>query len=282
MTIPVPSQTELLNLYSSEHYRISDGKRFNTVMEFLIYISRLQRKKRLEKYIKNGSILDIGCGRGLFLNIMKKGGWNVSGVEFSKKTALNISRLYGLTIKSGEPGEWGFSDESFDIVTMNHVLEHLINPLDMIHECNRLLKKNGLFVCAVPNFESLQASVGKHLWFHLDIPYHTYHFSAPGLIRLLKDNSFRILKIRRFDLEYDPFGWLQTLLNISGIRKNLLFSMLKRPALRKKISEDINNWDIFLTFMAFPLYLPLSFALSLFESFVLKRGGTVEIFAMKE
>lgn len=146
----------------------------------------------------------------------------------------------------------------------------------------KIAEKNGLFICAVPNSESLQAYVGKHLWFHLDIPYHIYHFSVLGLIRLLKNNSFRILKIRRFDPEYNPFGWLQTLLNISGIRKNLLFSVLKRSALRKKISEDINHWHIFLTFMALPLYLPLSFALSLFESFVLKRGGTIEIFAMKE
>ncbi len=282
MTIPMPSETEILNLYSSENYRTGDGKRFNTVMEFFIYIWRLQRKKRLEKFIKNGSILDIGCGRGLFLSIMKKGGWNVSGVEFSKETAQNISRIYGLNIKSGKPSEWGFSDASFDIVTMNHVLEHLANPAEMICECRRLLKKNGLFICAVPNSESLQASVGKEHWFHLDIPYHIYHFSEQGLIRLLKNNSFRILKIRRFDVEYNPFGWLQTLLNISGIRKNLLFNILKRAELRKSDFEDIKRRDIFMTFIALPFYLPLSFALSFFESFILKRGGTIEIFAMKE
>ncbi|NWF75841.1 MAG: class I SAM-dependent methyltransferase [Nitrospirae bacterium] len=282
MTIPVPSGPEILSFYDSENYRTWDGKRFNTVIELLIYISRLQRKKRLEKYFTKGSILDIGCGRGLFLSIMKNRGWSVSGVEFNKETALNISRVYGLNIKSGHPSDWGFSDKSFDIITMNHVLEHLTNPLDMIIECRRLLKKNGLFVCAVPNFESLQAFIGKHLWFHLDIPYHIYHFSEPGLIRLLENNSFRILKIRRFDLEYNPFGWLQTLLNVSGIKKNLLFNILKRPSIRSKLFKDINHWHILFTFMAIPLYVPLSIALSLFESFVLKRGGTVEIFAIKE
>jgi hypothetical protein len=61
--------------------------------------------------------------------------------------------------------------------------------------------------------------MGKHLWFHLDFPYHLYHFSEEGLARLLEKYNFNLEKIRRFDLEYNPFGWLQTLFNLTGIKK---------------------------------------------------------------
>lgn len=282
VTVPMPSQTDLSTLYSAEEYRSEDGKRFNSFMECIIFISRLQRKRRIKKYIKNGRILDIGCGRGLFLNIMKNDGWNVTGVEFNKEIASNISGVYGINMISGEPAEWGFSDGSFDVITMSHVLEHLTNPLEIILECKRLLKKGGLFINAAPNIDSLQAYIGKKNWFHLDIPYHIYHFSETGLIRLLEMNSFKILRIRRFDLEYNPFGWLQTLLNIFNIKKNLFYSILKKSELRKKEFAVAKKRDIFLTLIMLPLYVPLSFLLSIFESFVLKRGGTIEVYAIKE
>ena len=90
------------------------------------------------------------------------------------------------------------------------------------------------------------------------------------------------MQIRRFDLEYGPYGWLQTLLNISGIKKNYLYGLLKNPELRKQELGLSRKRDILLTLILLPFYLPLSLALSVFESFVLKRGGSIEVFAVKE
>ncbi len=213
---------------------------------------------------------------------MKRSGWSVTGVEFDEERASQTSREYDIHVVYGEPGEWGFHDESFDVITISHVLEHLYRPAEIIGACGRLLPKGGLLVCSVPNISSLQASVGKGAWFHLDIPYHLHHFSERGLIRLLERYSFKILKIRRFDIEYNPFGWLQTLLNISGVRKNFLYSLLKNPRLRKNELAHSKKRDLLLTVVLLPFFLPLSFMLSLFESFLLKRGGAVEIFAIKE
>jgi hypothetical protein len=88
--------------------------------------------------------------------------------------------------------------------------------------------------------------------------------------------------IRRLDLEMDPFGWLQTLLNISGIRKNLLYNMLKKQELGKEEIAHAKAGEILLTFALLPLYLPLSLFLALSESFFLRRGGTLEFHAVKE
>jgi SAM-dependent methyltransferase len=164
---------------------------------------------------------------------------------------------------------------------MNHVLEHMSNPKSAINECSRVLQKGGLLVVATPNITSLQSSLGNHLWFHLDIPYHLYHFSEEGLSCLIEKYNFHVLKIRRFDLEYGPFGWLQTLLNLTGIRKNLLYDLLKNIDSRKHLLSNVSKWDLLFTIALLPLYFPISLVLSLYESFLLKKGGTIEIYAIK-
>ncbi len=281
LTIPTPSPEDLSRLYSSGNYRSGSGKRFYPFIEYLIYEFRLGRKRRIQKYINKGSILDIGCGRGLFLDIMRKDGWSVTGVEFNSETASYASDAYGIkVIAATSIGE--LLDESFNVITLNHVLEHSNSPAALINECKRLLRKGGLLVVAVPNIFSFQALIGKRVWFHLDLPYHLHHFSEEGLSTLLNKNSFKILKVKRFDLEYNPFGWLQTLLNLSGISENLFYNLLKSPELRKKEISNVTKWDLILTFALLPLYSPLSFMLTAFESLLLKRGGTIEVYAVKE
>lgn len=279
VTVPLPVKEDLEKLYSLGNYRSDGGRRFNALVESFIYLSRLWRKRRIKKYVKNGRILDIGCGRGLALEVMRRDGWEVAGVEFSRETAAYISETYGIHVVSGDPGEWGFSDGFFDVITINHVLEHLTTPSLMLDACGRLLRKGGLLVCAVPDISSLQALAGKGKWFHLDIPFHIHHFTEAGLARLLEGKGFKIVNIRRMDLEYNPFGWLQTLLNISGIRKNLLYSLLKSRELRKKELATATAGDVFLTFFLLPFYLPLALVLSFYESYVLKKGGTVALYA---
>jgi 2-polyprenyl-3-methyl-5-hydroxy-6-metoxy-1,4-benzoquinol methylase len=279
ITLPVPSQEELAKLYGPGAYRGEEGKRFNPVIEFFILLLRKMRKRRITHYISGGRILDIGCGRGLFLKIMRDDGWEVYGVEFDVETAPHI---YGIPVVSGEPASWGFPGGSFDVITMHHVLEHLPQPKEMIDDCRMLLKKGGLFVCAVPNFLSLQSAAGRGAWFHLDVPYHLHHFSEEGLRSILMKSGFRIVRTRRFDAEQDPFGWLQTLLNASGIGKNVLYNILKRQELRQAGMESTRAVDLLLTVMLLPFYFPLAFSLALLESFLLRRGGTLEFHALKE
>jgi 2-polyprenyl-3-methyl-5-hydroxy-6-metoxy-1,4-benzoquinol methylase len=64
----------------------------------VIYIWRLQRKKRIEKHVCKGKILDIGCGRGLFLDIMRTHGWTVMGVESGQEAAESASNAYGIVV----------------------------------------------------------------------------------------------------------------------------------------------------------------------------------------
>jgi 2-polyprenyl-3-methyl-5-hydroxy-6-metoxy-1,4-benzoquinol methylase len=281
ITVPFPSQKDLSNLYSGG-YRTTSGKRFNAFIEWFIYLFRSRRKRLIEKQRKRGRILDIGCGRGVFLSLMKKNGWDVAGTEFNEETASYAASAYGIRVMTGDASDWEFADTSFDVITINHVLEHINEPVATVRACRRLLRKGGLLVVAVPNLDSLQAAAGHNVWFHLDIPGHLYHFTEKGLIHLLKENAFHISKVRRFDLEYGPFGWLQTLLNRSGIRENFLYDILKKSELRQDVLRKSRGRDVVLTTLLAPLYLPLSFVLSLFESFIMRKGGTIEVYAVKE
>ena len=276
-TTPVIPPADLAKLYTKEGYRSETGKRFHGPIETLIYIWRLQRKKRIENHVGRGKILDIGCGRGLFLDIMRTHGWSVIGVEFGKEAAEYASNSYGVEVIEETMMRNTLPDEEFDVITMNHVLEHVYNPVETIHECSRTLKNGGLLVISVPNILSLQASFGNRDWFHLDPPYHLHHFSEQGLTKLLENHSFSIRNVRRFNI----FGWLQTLLNRTGIRKNLFYDSLKMDILRKKQLPGGTGWGLFWTVILLPLFAPMALVLSIAESYLLNRGGTIEIYATK-
>jgi len=280
-TFPSPSGEELAAAYSCGIYRSSMGKRFLSPVESFILHRRVLRRRRIERYCASGRILDIGCGRGFFLRVMKQAGWSVAGVEHSRDTAREAARISGGEVVAGEPQEWGFAPGSFDVVTMNHVLEHLPDPAGWVRAAARLLKAGGLLLVAVPNLGSLQATAGKEGWFHLDIPRHLHHFTREGLRSFLEREGFRVVRTRDFDLEYDPFGWLQTLLNRCGIRRNLLFDLLKRRELRSGEGEPLPLAGAAASVLLLPAVLPAALLLSLAESFLLRSGGTVEMHALR-
>ena len=279
ITRPMPSREELSVLYSPGNYRTKTGKRFNSILEKIIYYLTIRKRNRIKEYVDRGRILDIGCGRGLFLDLMKKDGWLVTGQEFDEKSASHAINNYRIDVHAG-PLEGEFENESFDVININHVLEHLEKPGETLKECHRILKKGGLLVVAVPNIDSFQAKFGKRKWFQLDIPFHFYHFSSKSLIDLIERKSFRVDLVRHFKFEYNPFGWLQTMLNVSGIRDNHLYDFLKSSELKKKRKDSSAFIYHMKSFLLLPLYLPLSVIFSIIES-LLKKGGTIEVYSIK-
>ena len=92
---------------------------------------------------------------------MKNKGWEISGVESSKSGAAIGKKVYGIDIFNGSLNEAHYRDNSFDIITMWHVLEHVSEPTEIFQEVKRILKPGGIFLVAVPNIESLEAKVFK-------------------------------------------------------------------------------------------------------------------------
>ena len=187
-TDPFPEVSSTKELYSSKIYR-DRGARFIPLVETGVRFFRIFRQKRIERFIRKGRILDIGCGRGEFLSLMRERGWEAIGLELNEETARDARNVFGLEVKTGNLVDAQFKESFFDVITMWHVLEHLPDPVQTIDECRRILKPGGLLVIALPHFDSLQAKISGKYWFHLDLPYHLFHFNEKNLELFLRTFS---------------------------------------------------------------------------------------------
>jgi SAM-dependent methyltransferase len=282
MMHPFPTDKEISGLYSTGNYRTDEGTRFNFLIEYLIYLGSVVKRKRIEKYARKGKILDIGCGRGLFLDIMRRGEWEVVGSELNKETASYAEQVYGLKVHAGEITDQSLAPECFEVINICGVLEHLKDPNAVVSECHRLLKEDGLLVILVQNIRSFEFKLGKENWFHLDLPFHLFQFTEEGMVKILQKKGFKIRKVKRFHLEYSPFGWLQTLLNLSKIQFNLFYDLLKSGSLRGEKMGKVNLKGVLATLLLLPIYFPLALLFSVLEPIIFKRGGIIQIYASKE
>ncbi len=278
---PVPSAQDREALHDVALYRAEDGKRFSSPLESMIAWFSAAKARRIERSGKRGgAVLDIGCGRGLFLHIMARRGWEVAGTEVSEAVAECARRSYGVPVVSAEKIH-ALQQGNYDVVTLYHVLEHVDDPAALLDRCHALLNEDGLLVVAVPNAGSLQARWGKGSWFHLDPPHHLYQFTAEGLQRLLERHSCRVEGIWHFDSEQNIFGWLQTVQNRFGLPHNLLYRNLMRRELRGPGAAGASLWQLAAAFISLPFIMPAAVLLSLAEAVLLRNGGTIEVHARR-
>lgn len=230
----IPPQEELLSYYQENYYREEDGSRFPGPMEWLAREFRRRRAARLRAWSPPpGRVLDVGCGRGIFLAQMKQWGYEAAGTQLSQTAANYARKRFGLTIFEGELPEAPFEPASFDLVTMWHVLEHTTNPRAYLERVHELLKPGGRFLVEVPNAACGSTRWGGSGWLHWDIPRHLFHFTPQTLEQLLKETGFRVEDRSFFSLEYGPFGVLQTMLNrLSRGEPNYFFESLAAPQKR--------------------------------------------------
>ncbi|MBD2164360.1 class I SAM-dependent methyltransferase [Calothrix membranacea FACHB-236] len=106
----------------------------------------------LENLTKGRKIADIGCGIGVFLSIAKEHNWEVVGVEESEHGAYFADTKFNIKYS---PSLDNFPINTFDVIRISHVLEHIPEPQDFLAKINRILKPNGILMVIVPNFEPL-------------------------------------------------------------------------------------------------------------------------------
>ncbi|MCM3875699.1 MAG: class I SAM-dependent methyltransferase [Thermoanaerobaculia bacterium] len=279
MTFPVLSADEMTSYYSASYYG-TGNRRFNPLFEWLVTIFRRRRVRKIERFVAKGRVLDIGCGRGITLSQLKEDGWEISGVEISETAATHARSLLGETIFVGDILAAPWPADSFDVINIWHVLEHLPDPAGVLSKCGTLLRPGGLLVVAVPNFESLQAGFAGPLWFHLDVPRHYWHFGEKVLRALLEEKGFAVRETSHFSFEQNPYGWIQSLLNRLGFPYNLLYDSLKHESARNVV-HPLRVYPIWSLLLAPALLLIVPVALTLFfVEVLLRRGGTIELYAV--
>jgi len=270
MTWPQPDLATLERFYSPGEYRYEEGKRFIAPVEWLFEWQKKRSVRRVAGTVKAGSMLDIGCGSGYTASLFQQNGWSVTGVGFNNETACHARETYAIEVVTSISELQG----PFDLILVNHVLEHCFDPEQLLHECDRLLSDGGRLVVAVPNYSSLQSRFGRECWFHTDLPIHLYHFTEQGLAELLVKSGYTIIEKSHADWAQNFYGWLQTMLNRAGVDHNALYDFLR---MRKKGRAGFSG-AVILSLLACSVLVPASLLGLLLER-LFQTGGVIRFTA---
>ncbi|RZJ71932.1 class I SAM-dependent methyltransferase [Flavobacterium sp.] len=202
-TFPKPEEKKLASYYESDDYiSHTDGKRsiFERIYQIVKKIA-LKNKLKLVNSMQasKGKILDIGAGTGDFLSVAKEDGWQVEAIEPSSK-ARKVAETKGISFSEETSA---FTDESFDAITMWHVLEHVPDPEAQLRELHRLLKPDGSIIIAVPNHKSYDAEFYGENWAAFDVPRHLWHFSKSSIDKLSAKANLKLIKT--LPMPFDAF-----------------------------------------------------------------------------
>lgn len=202
ITHPQPSLEKLPSYYESVDYiSHTDGNKslFEKMYQFVKSIALKNKLKLINSQSTKGRILDIGAGVGDFLSVAKNDGWQTIGIEPSEKAkAIAINKGVSFVENLSE-----LESNSFDVITMWHVLEHVPDLENQIKELKRLIKPSGTVIIAVPNFKSYDASHYRIFWAAYDIPIHLWHFSKTAIQKLFAKEKLELVKV--LPMKFDSF-----------------------------------------------------------------------------
>ena len=149
---------------------------------------------RVESIVPPGRVLDIGCAIGTALVVARERGWECTGIELSD-SSVQIAKSQGLRIIQAELEQARLPGNSFDMVTVNHVLEHVSDPGPFLREIRRILRKEGLLFISVPNVHAWQFFLLRQNYSWTFHEHHFIHFSTDTLGLLLQRYGFTILEL---------------------------------------------------------------------------------------
>jgi 2-polyprenyl-3-methyl-5-hydroxy-6-metoxy-1,4-benzoquinol methylase len=206
-TQDAPAESEAGHFYESDNYiSHSDSRKSFTDKTYqLIRKIMLTRKKNLickVTGLSSGTILDIGSGTGHFLNTMKTAGWHTDGIEINESAREYALSKFNIGTISPQNID-GLPKESFDCITLWHVLEHFYDPFRIMEDIAGLIKPDGVVVIALPNCNSSDAKKYGKNWAAWDVPRHLWHFNQSTFSIFALKNKFSI--INKGYLPFDVF-----------------------------------------------------------------------------
>ncbi|WP_340111360.1 class I SAM-dependent methyltransferase [Maribellus mangrovi] len=193
--------------YASENYvshsNTSKGL-VNSVYHAVRKFMLKQKRKLVEKAtnLKTGNLLDLGTGTAFFLSEMQQAGWQVNGIEKSADARSFAKREFGLDVDD-TPQLFRYEANSFDAITLWHVLEHIHQIDENMKAITHALKATGKLVIALPNHTSFDAKHYKEYWAAWDVPRHIWHFSPEQVELVGKKYQLKLSHIK--SMPFDSF-----------------------------------------------------------------------------
>jgi 2-polyprenyl-3-methyl-5-hydroxy-6-metoxy-1,4-benzoquinol methylase len=201
----------------------------------------LDREVRyLPKHKPDGKLLDVGFGSGQFLNLAKRIGWQVSGAD-PDPAAVNSALKVGLEVRQGGIEAFADATGQFDVITLNHVIEHVHDPIETLKQAFLLLKPGGVVFLETPNIDSCGHLDFKEHWRGLEIPRHLVIFNWSSMLKSLNDIGFSVI-----DKKYISFSNYSSLARASrAIRNNIDPYSTRKKTWRDILKEFRLSWSPF-------------------------------------
>jgi SAM-dependent methyltransferase len=165
---------------------------------------------RIMKFKSRGRLLDMGCGPGFFLAEARRQGWETAGVDLSAWAKEYCREHYGIDVKQGTLEEAAWPDQSFDVVVMNDVLEHLTDPRKTLREVRRILKNDGILYISTPDIGSFFSRALGARWWGIN-KYHLFYFSRRTLERLFDAVGLKRLHYSSYPRVFSVNYWARRL-----------------------------------------------------------------------
>lgn len=204
---PLPADTS--GIYSSDYFRGAKGgfgyvdydqDKAAMTSTFEVYLDSLETL-----FPRKGRLLDVGAASGYFVEMAYKRGWGSYGVEISDYAA-SLGRGKNLNITTGTLKDVPFGPDFFDAVTLWDVIEHITDPRTELKRIHNILKSGGVLAINTPDTSSFWARIWGRRWHLLVPPEHLIYFNPANISRLLRENGFDVLSIRKigkkFTLQY--------------------------------------------------------------------------------
>ena len=209
-TFPIPNEKSPTDYEYYQNLYYQNSRKYFEYMREILNIVQLYKTK--------GEVLDIGCGVGFLVELATKMGYNAQGIDPSM-AARFAREERGLNIIQGNLFEAKFPDKRFDIIVMNHVLEHISEPVPLLREVNRILKNDGIFITCQPNIRSLMFFIQKANWYPLQPQEHLWQFTPKSVALLLEKGNFTVVKSIITSVDHRPY------IGLKGIIKKIILGM---------------------------------------------------------
>jgi len=196
---PLPEAKVLADVYeqhtyhSGDRYDVADksGGSYSSLWEKRLEIIGKQSKNR-------GTLLDVGCATGAFLNVARTAGWKVKGLELSKRAVEVGRKVLGQDVIENQDLLAYKTDHRYQVITAWALLEHVTDPVQYVKKIYELLDENGVFALSTPNISSFSFKRWRERWRYFIPPEHLFYFDQKSLEYLLQSNGFRIVYKRTY------------------------------------------------------------------------------------
>lgn len=245
---PRPDSHELYALYGETYFHNSDSGTVGYTNylkdESNIRLTFQGRLNWLEKFIQPGKLLDVGCAAGFFLDEAHKRGWQVQGLDVSSFAVNYTTERFGYDTRNGSLLDLDYPRDSYDLITLWDVIEHVPDPKAYTQRAAELLRPGGVISLATPDVDSIPAKLTGKRWVGYKLSEeHVYYFSVKTLTRMLNEAGFDVVDVRHVG----KYVTLRLFLDRLGMYSPILAKLGELVERAFKLSEKalyVNPYDI--------------------------------------